>query len=83
MAEIVYEVVEHDGGWAYRLGGVYSETFASHDEAAEAAKRVATEHRLRGPTEEIEYQDEEGRWHQETAAGDERPDTEVQDRSSR
>ena len=27
MAKITYEIVEHDGGWAYRVAGVYSETF--------------------------------------------------------
>src|SRR5262249_36540671 len=30
MTKIIYEIVEHDGGWAYRLDGVYSETFRSH-----------------------------------------------------
>jgi len=29
MTRIVYEVVEHDGGWAYRVNGVFSETFSS------------------------------------------------------
>ena len=29
MTKIIYEVVEHDGGWAYRVDGVYSETFPS------------------------------------------------------
>lgn len=43
MADIVYEVVEHDGGWAYRVGDVYSETFASHDQARAAAERAARE----------------------------------------
>jgi hypothetical protein len=30
MNKITYEVVEHDGGWAYRVDGVFSETFPSH-----------------------------------------------------
>ena len=25
MSRITYEIVEHDGGWAYRVDGVYSE----------------------------------------------------------
>ena len=33
MAKITYEVVEHDGGWAYRVGDVFSEAFPSHDAA--------------------------------------------------
>lgn len=36
-----YRIVEHDGGWAYRLGDVYSETFPSEEAALEAARRAA------------------------------------------
>ena len=35
-----YEVVEHDGGWAYKVGDVFSEPFASHADATAAAKRA-------------------------------------------
>ncbi len=31
MSHVTYTVVEHDGGWAYKLGDVFSETFASKD----------------------------------------------------
>ena len=24
MTKIIYEIVEHDGGWAYRVDGVFS-----------------------------------------------------------
>ena len=27
MTKIVYRIVEHDGGWAYQVDGVFSETF--------------------------------------------------------
>ena len=43
MSKITYEIVEHDGGWAYRVDGVYSEPFPSHDEARRAAERAAKE----------------------------------------
>ena len=33
MSHVTYEIVEHDSGWAYRVDGVYSETFRSHDAA--------------------------------------------------
>jgi len=36
MTKIIYEVVEHDGGWAYQVDGVFSETFPSHDLARRA-----------------------------------------------
>ena len=77
MTHVRYQVVEHDGGWAYKLGDVFSETFPTHDAALEAAKRVAAEQRAPGPSETIEYQDEKGEWHEERAPGNDRPVTEV------
>ena len=77
MAKITYEVVEHDGGWAYRMNGVYSETFPSHDHARKAAERVAQEQEVPGETTGIAYEDKDSRWHEETARGDDRPETEV------
>ncbi|VFU10090.1 conserved hypothetical protein [Methylocella tundrae] len=77
MSKIAYHVVEHDGGWAYTLDGVYSETFPSHAAAVAAAKRVAEEQRTPGETEEIEYETEKGKWKTERADGDDRPSTEV------
>jgi hypothetical protein len=38
MTKITYEIVEHDGGWAYQFDGVFSETFPSHDLARGAAE---------------------------------------------
>ena len=43
MTRITYEVVEHDGGWAYKVGDVFSEPFPSHDAARRAAERAAHE----------------------------------------
>ena len=79
MTTIRYQVVEHDGGWAYKLGDVYSETFPSHDIALKAAKAVAQEQQVGGETEAIEYQDENGAWHVELARGGDRPQAEVVD----
>lgn len=79
MSHVTYEIVEHDGGWAYRVAGVYSETFATHAEARKAAKDAAAEQMVPGHTEVIEYEDEKGRWHVETAPGIDRPDTDVKD----
>lgn len=79
QAEITYEVVEHDGGWAYRVGETWSETFASRGEAVDAAARASAEHVQPGPDEFIEYQDEGGVWHSEQASGGDRPYTRVED----
>jgi hypothetical protein len=78
MADVRYEIVQHDGGWAYKLRDVFSETFPTHDEALEAAKRAAAEQEQPGQTEGIEYQDERGKWHSEVADGEDRPETEVE-----
>jgi hypothetical protein len=77
MTHVVYQVVEHDGGWAYRSSGVYSETFPSREAALRAAQRVAREQRVPGDTEEIQYETEAGVWTTEHADGHDRPDTEV------
>ena len=77
MARITYEIVEHDGGWAYRVDGAFSETFPSHDRAWKAAERAAKEQVVAGNTTGILYEDEHGRWHHEVSRGDDRPETSV------
>ncbi len=77
MAKIHYRVVEHDGGWAYKLGDVFSEAFASRAAALAAARRAAAEQHVPGAAAHIEYQDETGQWHTEFSAGDDRPDADV------
>ncbi len=78
MAKLVYQIVEHDGGWAYRADHVYSETFRSHDAARTAAERAAHEQRLSGKDVAIAFEDADGQWREELAQGDDRPETEVQ-----
>ncbi len=79
MTEVTYTIVEHDGGWAYKVGDTFSETFPSHDAALKAAQRAAGEQRLPGETEGISYEDKQAVWHQEVSSGDDRPTTRVQD----
>jgi hypothetical protein len=79
MAHITYKVVRHEDGWAYTVNGVFSESFPTHAEALEAARRAAAEQRQPGQTEDIEYEDESGKWHRELARGDDRPETDVED----
>ena len=81
MTKVTYEIVEHDGGWAYKMGTTYSETFASHADALAAAKIAAAEQQVAGRTEGIEYEDSTGKWHGEISQGDDRPQTEVSDES--
>ena len=78
MTHVTYEIVEHDGGWAYRVDGAYSETFKTHDEARKAAHRAAGEQRVGGQTRGIVYVYKNGKWHEEIAEGGDRPDTDVQ-----
>ncbi|MCC7347642.1 MAG: DUF2188 domain-containing protein [Variibacter sp.] len=79
MTHVTYRVARHDNGWAYTSQGVFSETFRTHAEALEAARAVAQEQRVPGRTEVIEFEDENGKWHTETASGSDRPETEVID----
>lgn len=79
MSELKYKIVQHDGGWAYKVDGVFSESFPTHADALEAAEIAAQHQRTPGQTDVIEYEDEKGKWHTETASGDDRPSTTVED----
>ncbi len=46
--KIHYGVVEHNGGWAYKLGDVFSEAFPDRATAMAAAKRAAAEQHVTG-----------------------------------
>jgi hypothetical protein len=78
MAKVHYKVVQHDGGWAYTLNGVFSEPFRDKATALAAARRVAAEQRIPGETTQIEFQDGEGRWHIELSDGGDRPEADVE-----
>jgi hypothetical protein len=79
MAHVTYEIVEHDGGFAYKVGDVFSETFPNHDEALMAANSAAQRQQLAGESEAIQYQDAKGNWHEEQADAGDRPETDVED----
>jgi hypothetical protein len=79
MSHVIYKIVQHDGGWAYAVNGVFSEPFATHAAALAAAKHAAAEQRVPGRTEAIQYETPDGQWRTETAAGGDRPDTDVED----
>jgi Uncharacterized protein conserved in bacteria (DUF2188) len=77
MTKITYEIVRHDGGWAYRVDETFSEPFPSHELARRAAELAAKEQVIPGDATDISYEDKKGRWHDERSAGDDRPDTDV------
>jgi hypothetical protein len=77
MAKIHYQVVQHDGGWAYKLENVFSEPFRTRAAALAAARRVAAEQHVPGDATRIEYQDEHGNWHTEMSEGTDRPEADV------
>ncbi|WEX11905.1 DUF2188 domain-containing protein [Chelativorans sp. AA-79] len=79
---MIYRVVEHDGGWAYKVGDVFSETHPTRQAAFRAAEQAAAAHRSEGSDEMIEYQDRRGRWHEEFETGESRPTTKVAQRPS-
>ncbi len=79
MSALVYNVVEHDGGWAYKVGDTFSETFATHEAAHKAAVKAAGEQRVSGEATGISFEDSSGQWRSEVDAGDDPPDTKVED----
>ena len=79
MTRVTYQVVEHDGGWAYKVADVFSETFPTRSDAHVAAERAAAEQRAPDKDTVISYEDEKYRWHDETARGSDRPETAVED----
>ncbi|WP_250157141.1 hypothetical protein [Tianweitania aestuarii] len=81
--DVTYRVVEHDEGWAYKVGDVFSETFPTHDAAKQAAEAAARAQEQAGEPEPIEYQDEAGKWRQEESDGRDRPHTDVKDTQPR
>jgi hypothetical protein len=79
MTKITYHIVQHDGGWAYKLDDVFSESFPTRAAAVEAARRAAFEQRLPDlKSSSISWEDENGVWHDEVAKGDDRPEAEVE-----
>jgi len=80
MIEVSYEIVEHDGGWAYKVDGVFSDPSPTHAAALQAAIAAAAEQSEPGETEQIEFEDDKGKWHTETARGSDRPATVVKDK---
>jgi len=81
MSEVTYEIVEHDGGWAYKVDGVFSEPYPTHAAALRAATTAAKEQKVPGETAVIEFEDPQGKWHTETSSGSDRPNTTIKDKS--
>ncbi len=79
MARVTYKIVAHDGGFAYSVDGAFSETFATQKLAHQAAERAAREQAIPDATTEILYEDQDGKWHTETAQGSDRPQTTIED----
>jgi hypothetical protein len=77
MTTVHYQIIQHDGGWAYKVDGTISETFATHDKARAAAARAASEQTVPGDSSVIAYEDEAGRMHEETVSSVDRPATDV------
>jgi hypothetical protein len=78
MAKLTYEIVKHDGGWAYRVDETFSESFPSHDAARKAAELAAKEQAQPGDSVEISFEDKQGKWHAEISSGKDRPDVDVE-----
>lgn len=61
MADITYQVVPHDNGWAYKLGETLSETYATADEAIVHAKDAASRQKIGNGDALLAYPAPDGR----------------------
>ena len=80
MAKLIYRIVKHEDGWAYKVRGTFSETFSTRDAALAAAKIAAGEQRVPGETVGIQYESADGVWREEVDPGTDRPQTSVEDK---
>ncbi len=62
MADITYQVVPHDNGWAYKLGDTLSETYATADEAIVHAKDAASRQKIGNGDALLAYPSSDGGW---------------------
>jgi hypothetical protein len=46
MTYMTYEIVQHDGGWAYKLGDTVSGTYQSRSDALEGAKSAVARQQM-------------------------------------
>ena len=76
---VTYRIVEHENGYAYRVGDTISETFATRAAAHRAAEAAAAEQTAPGEATEILYETQDGEWRRQDVSGRDRPQTEVQD----
>ncbi|MDM9627550.1 DUF2188 domain-containing protein [Rhizobium sp. S152] len=74
---VTYHVGSHDGGWAYRLGDVWSEAYPTHAAAQAAAQQAARRQHIIGQPAEILYQDQDGTWRREFVGPADRPSASV------
>lgn len=77
MTEVIYEIGEHDGGWAYKVGNVYSDPIAPAKAFMQPRPKSLWNSACPGETEAIQFEDAKGQWHTETAQGGDRPRPEI------
>jgi hypothetical protein len=53
MSRVTYHIVQHDGGWAYKVDETFSERFATH-ELARAAAELAAKEQVDRPETDVE-----------------------------
>jgi len=78
MGKVIYEIVRHDGGWAYKVDETFTEAVKTRDAAHKAAELAAREQAEPGEATVISYEDKGGHWHKEKSAGDDRPEAKVE-----
>ncbi|QWW68337.1 DUF2188 domain-containing protein [Rhizobium sp. WYJ-E13] len=55
MADITYQIVPHDNGWAYKLGDTLSEPYATAEQAMDRARNAAARQKIGGSDALLAY----------------------------
>ncbi|KRB55056.1 hypothetical protein ASE04_04850 [Rhizobium sp. Root708] len=76
---VTYHVDKHDGGWAYHVDQVWSETFSDHGSALKAARAAASRQGTSDASVLVTYENTSGQWVTELAGNGERVDANVVD----
>ena len=79
MTQVTYQVIQHEEGWAYKMGSTISETYPTRELAHAAAARAAGEQQTPGEGGAIQYEDSAGKWREEEVQGSDRPSAAVKD----
>ena len=80
MSEVTYEIVEHDGGWAYKVDGALSRCSRPMRQRSRQHRPPPLSRKPPARPKRLNTKTRKGKWHTETARGSDRPETHIKDK---